>query len=81
MMSPVNQPAWQGTLWQGSTSAPARSKDHTALACAQPDTQDILLISSSCLFFGSRITPIQIFGMSSHRSYYPERSVDVQAIL
>ena len=27
--------------------------------------QDILLITSSCLFFGSAITPIQIFGMSS----------------
>ena len=26
------------------------------------DMQDILLITSSCLFFGSSITPIQIFG-------------------
>jgi hypothetical protein len=28
----------------------------------QADGQDILLISSSCLFFGSKITPIQVFG-------------------
>jgi hypothetical protein len=30
--------------------------------------KDILLISSSCLFFGSRITAIQIFGTSTYSS-------------
>jgi len=36
-------------------------------ARTQADVKDILLIASSCLFFGSTITIIQIFGESSGR--------------